>query len=350
MTLFKDFNLKHHNTFGIEAHCAEYAEITSVKSLKELLKHNTKPIVILGGGSNMLFTQAYYDCLFIKNSIKGKKIISNNQSHNLTISQSLIEVGGGENWHTFVLWALKNNLGGIENLSLIPGTVGAAPIQNIGAYGVELKDVFVKLEALNLQTLDIQTFTREECQFGYRDSIFKNAIKGQYCITKVFFNLTNQQHTFHTSYGDIQKVLSDKQIAEPSIKDISDAVIQIRKSKLPDPSLIGNAGSFFKNPEIPKIQFDNLKQQYPHIVGYPVPNSAENNNDSKIKVAAGWLIEQCAWKGKREGQIGVHEKQALVLVNYGGGKGLEIKQLSEKIQHSVYEKFGISLTAEVNIV
>jgi UDP-N-acetylmuramate dehydrogenase len=350
MKVLKDFNLKQYNTFGIEARCAEFAEVSSIKDLKDILKHNKKPVVILGGGSNMLFSQDYYDCLFIKNNINGKKLINQNhpipQSPNPSITQlpnhSLISVGGGENWHSLVLWCLKHNLGGIENLSLIPGTVGAAPIQNIGAYGVELKNIFVKLEAVNMQTLDIQTFTNEDCRFGYRDSVFKNDLKGKYFIIKIYLSLTHQNHTLNTGYGDIQKILTEKNITQPTIKDISHAVTHIRLSKLPNPSVMGNAGSFFKNPEIPKAQFDNLKNQYPNIVGFAT--------EGGIKVAAGWLIEQCGFKGKRYGDIGVHEKQALVLVNYGKGKGLAIKQLAEEIQQSVLDKFGIRLVAEVNVL
>ena len=255
-----------------------------------------------------------------------------------------VEIGGGESWHDVVLWAIKHDLGGIENLSLIPGTMGAAPIQNIGAYGVELKNVFHKLEVFNLKTFDCQTFTAEDCQFGYRESVFKNALKGQFLITKVFLKLTPPQyHALNLNYGDIQKTLSDNHIDKPTIKDISNAVIAIRQSKLPDPLIIGNAGSFFKNPEIPLAQFNVLKLKFPQIVGYPTANDT-------VKVAAGWLIEAAGWKGKRFDRVGVHERQALVLVNYGGGKGLEIKDLAEKIQSSIFETFGIRLMAEVNWV
>jgi UDP-N-acetylmuramate dehydrogenase len=334
--IHSDFLLKNHNTFHIQATAKAFAEVDSVEVLKGILKENQHPIQILGGGSNVLFTKEYYNALFIKNSIKGIKIIEENAT------SVVLEIGSGEGWHDLVMWAVAHDYGGIENLSLIPGTVGASPIQNIGAYGVELKDIFVKLEALNLQTFEIQYFTNEQCQFGYRDSIFKKEIKGQYFITKVFLKLTQSPHRMSTQYGDISKILQDKNIEKPTIKDISGAVIQIRQSKLPDPSVLGNAGSFFKNPEIPIAQFQTLKEVFPNIVGY--------NTEGGVKVAAGWLIEQSGWKGKRVGDVGVHERQALVLVNYGGGEGSEIKALSEQIQASVKEKFGIDLMAEVNIL
>ena len=353
----ENFDLKKLNTFGIEAQCAAYSEVQKADDLKAVLSENKLPVYVLGGGSNILFTQPFYNYLFIKNEIKGIKKVENIRNtegvtnHPITQSpnHSIIEVGGGEQWHDLVLWCLKNSLGGLENLSLIPGTVGAAPIQNIGAYGVELKDVFVKLEAINLQTLENQTFTHSDCQFGYRDSVFKKELKGKYLITKVYLKLIdlsnaldNKYYKPKTEYGDIKTVLADWQITEPTIQDVSKAVVQIRQSKLPDPSVFGNAGSFFKNPEILQTQFDALKNTFPNIVGYPTA--------SGVKIAAGWLIEQCGWKGKRFGNVGVHERQALVLVNYGNGKGLEIKALAQKIQASVLEKFGIELVAEVNML
>jgi UDP-N-acetylmuramate dehydrogenase len=382
MKIFKNHALQKHNTFGIKATAAAFVKIRSVKDLKAVLTTNALPIQLLGGGSNMLFTKDFYDCLFIKNAIMGIKIVENavytegsffelkiknsklsdtdfelkiknsklkttdsdveNANFNAEEGSVIVEIGGGEQWHDVVLWAIKNNLGGIENLSLIPGTVGAAPIQNIGAYGVELKNVFHKLEAFNLQTLKTQTFTAEDCQFGYRESVFKHQLKGQFLITRVFLKLrTPQYHALNLKYGDIQKTLAERGIEKPTIKDISDAVISIRQSKLPDPNVIGNAGSFFKNPEIPLAQFNELKTKFPLIVGYPTTNDT-------VKVAAGWLIENTGWKGKRFGNVGVHEKQALVLVNYGGGKGLEIKALAKVIQKTVLDKFGIELMAEVN--
>ena len=338
MRIHKNFSLKKHNTFGIDAKCAAFAEVKSEDDAKRVLADNKLPLQLLGGGSNVLFLKEFYDSLVVKNSIGGIEIVEN------TEGGVLVEIGGGVDWHSFVLWAIENDLAGVENLSLIPGTVGAAPIQNIGAYGVELKDVFTKLNALDLKTLGIQTFTKEECQFGYRDSIFKNELLGQYFITKVFLTLQKKATKLNTDYGDISKILKEKKIENPTIRDVSNAVISIRKSKLPDPSVIGNAGSFFKNPTIPKGQFEILKTQFPNIVGYPTADSAE------IKVAAGWLIEQCNWKGKRLGTVGVHERQALVLVNYGGGKGSQIVDLAKKIQTSVFEKFGIQLMPEVNLI
>ncbi|MBL7814266.1 MAG: UDP-N-acetylmuramate dehydrogenase [Saprospiraceae bacterium] len=337
MQFHKNFNLKNYNTFGIEAHCSTFVEVQSIEDVCQVLSQNTLPLFLLGGGSNVLFLNEFYDMLFLKNGIKGIEIIQD------TEGGTIVEIGGGVVWHEFVLWAIENNLGGVENMSLIPGTVGAAPIQNIGAYGVELKDVFEKLDAINLQTLDIQTFTKEDCQFGYRDSVFKNELKGQFLITKVYLRLRKNSSKLNTSYGDILKVFIEKKIEQPTIRDVSNAVIAIRQSKLPDPLVIGNAGSFFKNPTIPKAQFEVLKEKHPNIIGYP-------NNTDGVKVAAGWLIEQCGWKGKKQGHVGVHERQALVLVNYGGGKGLEIKALAQKIQTSVLEKFGIELTPEVNFV
>jgi UDP-N-acetylmuramate dehydrogenase len=347
MIIQKNYNLQKHNTFGIEANCSAFVCVKNAKELKSVLSKNTLPIYVLGGGSNLLFTKSHYDLLFIKNEIKGIKKVENTEGVlNHSIAQSpnhqIIEIGGGESWHDLVLWCLKNNLGGIENLSLIPGTVGAAPIQNIGAYGVELKDIFLKLEAIDLQTLENQTFTHSDCRFGYRDSIFKQELKGKFLIFKVYLKLTQKEHEIQTNYGDIQRLLADWHITKPTIQDVSKAIINIRQSKLPDPSVIGNAGSFFKNPEISQAQFEALKINYPNIVGYPT--------DKGIKVAAGWLIEQCDWKGKRFGDVGVHERQALVLVNYGNGNGLEIKQLAQQIQASVLSAFGIELIAEVNML
>jgi UDP-N-acetylmuramate dehydrogenase len=344
MIIKTNVNLREYNTFGIEARCAAFVEVKSVKALKQVLTQKTLPIQILGGGSNILFIKDFYDALFIKNGIKGFK------KGEITEGELMVEVGSGENWHRLVLWAIDNDLGGLENLSLIPGTVGAAPIQNIGAYGVELKDVFVKLEALNVQTLDIEIFTNEDCQFGYRESVFKKELKGQYIITKIYLKLTTNNHQLKTDYGDIQKILVETQVEKPNIKNISDAVISIRQSKLPDPKVLGNAGSFFKNPSIEKANFDRLIEKFPNMPHYPIDGPNSETQNPKSKIAAGWLIEQCGWKGKRLGDVGVHERQALVLVNYGQGKGQDIKTLAEQIQTSVFEKFGIALQAEVNMI
>lgn len=253
-----------------------------------------------------------------------------------------IKAGAGVVWHDLVMHCVNQNYAGIENLSLIPGTVGAAPMQNIGAYGIEIKEVFEELEALEIETGEIRTFDKATCNFGYRESIFKHEAKGKYIILNVTFKLSKNP-TFHLEYGAIRDTLAEMGVLELGIRAISDAVIHIRQSKLPNPAEIGNAGSFFKNPEIPNTQFEALKAQFPTIPSYPV-------NETTTKVPAGWLIEQAGWKGQRFGNVGVHAKQALVLVNYGGGKGEEIKDLSQKIQASVKEKFGIQLSAEVNFI
>ena len=336
MNIKKNYSLKKLNTFGIDVNAKAFAIARSVEDLRLLLKENTLPVYILGGGSNLLLTKDL-DMLVIFNQIMGKQL-----ERSFTNSV-YVSAGGGENWHEFVLWCLEQGYGGIENLSLIPGTVGAAPIQNIGAYGIELKDVFHKLEAFHLKTKKVETFRREDCQFGYRNSVFKNKLKGKYCITKVWFKLSLNEHKIHNSYGAIKDTLAKSNITLPTIKNISDAVIAIRSSKLPDPAVLGNSGSFFKNPEISKTHFNQLKKQYPHIVSYPMPNG-------KIKVPAGWLIEQAGWKGKRVGNTGAHAKQALVLVNYGNATGQEVKKLAYAIKNSIMEKFGIELTPEVNIL
>ena len=275
------------------------------------------------------------DGLLLKNEIKGKEIIRRFKK------SVYVKVGGGENWHAFVLWCIGQGLGGIENLSLIPGTVGASPIQNIGAYGVELQDVFHQLEAIELATGKTKIFKKKDCHFGYRNSVFKQRIKGKYCITYVWFKLSTE-HQINLAYGAIRDTLASAKIKKPSIRDISNAVIKIRSSKLPDPAKLGNSGSFFKNPEISKRAFNTLQKQFPHIVFYDLPNG-------KVKVPAGWLIEQCGWKGKKVGNTGAHAKQALVLVNYGNAKGTEIFRLAQKIQKSVKEKFNIQLEMEVNV-
>jgi len=336
MIILKNYSLKPYNTFGLDTKAANLLKVQSVAELKQGLKLPYDSTFILGGGSNMLLTQDI-DGLVIKNEIKGIEVIEE------TAETVILSIGGGENWHQLVLWAIANNYGGIENLSLIPGTVGASPIQNIGAYGVELKDVFVKLEAIHLATRRKKTFSKKACQFGYRESIFKKTLKGQYFITKVFLQLTKNKHQLNMNYGAIKTSLSEKEIDQPTIKDISDAVIAIRSSKLPDPAELGNSGSFFKNPEIPRSQFEALQKQFPTIVFYEMPNNM-------VKVPAGWLIEQAGWKGKKVGNTGAHAKQALVLVNYGNATGEEVKALAFKIIKSVKQKFGIQLSPEVNII
>lgn len=341
MQIIENQSLRPFNTFGIEATARYFTDVHSEAELREALQHpipNTQsptPIFILGGGSNILLTKDF-EGLVIKNSISGKKIVET------TANQVVVRIGAGENWHQTVLWTLSQNFGGLENLSLIPGTVGASPMQNIGAYGVEIKDVFYKLEAMEHATGKIQTFDKAACQFGYRESIFKKELTGKYIITQVYFKLTTTNHTINISYGAIKDILRTERSENPTIQDVSKAVIAIRSSKLPDPAKIGNAGSFFKNPEIPQAQFDILKQQFPNVPAFP-------GEKGGIKVPAGWLIEQCGWKGMRRGDAGCYDKQALVLVNYGNAKGEEIWQLAMDIANSVEEKFGVLLSPEVNV-
>jgi UDP-N-acetylmuramate dehydrogenase len=269
--------------------------------------------------------------------LKGIEVIDQNEHH------STIKVASGEVWHDLVLYAIANDLGGIENLSLIPGTVGAAPMQNIGAYGVEVKEVIVKVDAINRSTGEVRSFSRDECMFGYRESVFKHQLKEKYFISSVTLSLTNKSHQLNTSYGAIADTLKQLNVLQPTIRDVSDAVISIRRSKLPDPKVIGNAGSFFKNPVIDAGKYKRIKDQHPSMPGY-------TSDNQEVKVPAGWLIEQCSLKGIRIGDVGVHQHQALVLVNYDNGSGKEILELSKKIQHAVKEKFDIELHAEVNIV
>ena len=338
MQIQKDFSLRHLNTFGLESSAAFFAEIDSVHELTQILTDpvwKQTPKFILGGGSNVLFTQNI-NALVIRPAILGIEKIKEDAD------RITLKVGAGEGWHSFVMYCVTNGYGGVENLSLIPGTVGAAPMQNIGAYGVEIKDVVEAVEAVRIANGTKRIFSKEECAFGYRESIFKKELKGQYIVTGVTFVL-NKKPALNVGYGDVQKTLVEMHVTDPTIKDVSEAIISIRRSKLPDPAQIGNAGSFFKNPEIPSEKFKVLKDAFPAIPGYTM-------SDSLIKVPAGWLIEQAGWKGFRDGAIGVHEKQALVLVNYGGGNGNDIRALAAKIQDSVESKYGIRLTPEVNFI
>ncbi len=332
-------SLKSLNTFGIHASAAYLATIKSPTELSALLSQKLfqdMPKLVLGEGSNILFTQDYSG-LIIKNAIKGIETLSDDDNH------IWLKIGAGENWHDLVIHCIKQGYSGIENLSLIPGTVGAAPIQNIGAYGVELCDVFCELEALDLAQGTLRIFTREECQFGYRDSVFKTIYKNRFAILSVTLRL-NKTPNYHLEYGNIQETLQMMKVEDLSIKAVSDAVIQIRRSKLPDPQNLGNAGSFFKNPLIPMAQFIELHEAFPTL-----PSFTTSNPDVK-KISAAWLIEQCGWKGKRLGDVGVYEKQALILVNYSAGKGSDILGLAQKIQHSVKEKFDVHLIPEVNLI
>jgi UDP-N-acetylmuramate dehydrogenase len=338
MQIQQNISLKPYNTFGIDATANSFARFQSVDELVGLADFAEKAslqTLVLGGGSNILLTKDF-NGLVLRNEIKGTEIVDETENH------IYIKSGAGENWHQFVLYCIENNYGGAENLSLIPGNVGASPMQNIGAYGVELKDVFHELKAFHLHDKKLYKFSKEECKFGYRESIFKRKYKGQFVITSVTFKLSKHP-TFNTTYGAIQQELDTMGVKELSIAAISQAVINIRQSKLPDPEKIGNAGSFFKNPTIPKAMFDSLIIKFPKIIGYPA-------GEDKVKLAAGWLIEQCGWKGFREGDAGCHTDQALVLVNFGHAKGGDIYDLSEKILQSVEDKFGIILEREVNII
>ena len=343
MQIHENFSLKPYNTFGIDIKARYFAAFSTTEQLTELITGRSRLTTndsllttqILGGGSNILFTKDL-DGLVLKNDVKGIKKINEDKEN------VYIRVGAGENWHQFVLFCIKNNWAGVENLSLIPGNVGAAPMQNIGAYGVEIKEVFHELKAFHLHEKANYTFGLNDCHFGYRDSVFKNKYKDQFVITEVTYRL-NKIPKYHTSYGAVAQELEKMGVMELSIAAISQAVINIRTSKLPDPAEIGNAGSFFKNPSISKEQFEELKSEFPNIVGY-------KNEDGTIKLAAGWLIEQCGWKGYRKGDAGCHKKQALVLVNYGNATGKDIYALSEEILESVKKKFGVNLEREVNII
>ena len=336
MQIQENISLKPYNTFGIDANARYFAGFSTIEELLQLLTFDVRlSTFILGGGSNILFTK---DCdgIVLKNNIGGIEKI--NEDHEFIY----VKAGAGVNWHQFVLYCIENGWAGVENLSLIPGLVGATPMQNIGAYGVEIKEVFHELKALHLQEKTNYTFGLKECEFGYRESVFKRKYKSQFVIVSVTYKL-RKQPKFNTSYGAIEQELEKMGVKELSIKAISDAVINIRSSKLPDPAEIGNAGSFFKNPEISSAQFSMLNAQFPEIVGYPLP-------DGNVNLAAGWLIEQCGWKGYRKGDAGCHSKQALVLVNYGNASGNEIYNLSEEILLSVKERFGVILEREVNLI
>ena len=339
MKIQENISLKNYNTFGVEAKAHYFVEVHDLHELKyatEFAKINHIKILFLGGGSNLLFTQDF-DGLVIKLNLKGisEEILDENHV--------LISAKAGENWHEFVLYTLSKNYGGLENLSLIPGNVGTCPIQNIGAYGTEIKDHFVSCKALNLETSEIEELSLEDCKFGYRDSIFKTSAKGKYVIVEVTFKLTTQNHHIKTEYGAISTELKNLGIENPTIQEVSKAVINIRQSKLPNPAEIGNAGSFFKNPSIPLEQFENLKEKFPEIQGYA--------NGDWVKVPAGWLIENAGWKGKQIGNVASHKLQALVIINAtGNASGKEIYDFSTQIIDSVKEKYGIELEREVNIL
>jgi UDP-N-acetylmuramate dehydrogenase len=339
MLIGKQVDLFAYNTFGIHHTAKYFTEIHSVQEAQVLFTSDlfkSNPYLFLGGGSNVLFTKNF-DGLIIKVAINGKEVIREDEN---TIT---LKIGSGEGWHDVVRYCVDKNWGGIENLSLIPGTVGAAPIQNIGAYGVEIEKNIFEVETIEINTGKLKIFTHDECHFGYRESVFKTKLKDQFLISSITLTLTKKNHLLHVSYGAIADILQQNKIENISIRDVSEAVMHIRSSKLPDPKKIGNAGSFFKNPSIQNDLHDFLKLQYPTMPSFPIHNGL-------LKISAAWLIEQCGWKGKKINNIGVHQHQALVLVNYGGGSGEEIWNLAMKIQASVNEKFGIVLQPEVNVL
>lgn len=332
----QNVSLKPHNTFGIEVFANRYTSFSSLEELKAALNEKgDDKLLVLGGGSNILFTKDF-NGLVIKNEITGFEVIYENDD------EAYVKAGAGEIWHSFVLECIERGFGGVENLSLIPGSVGASPMQNIGAYGTEIKDVFVDLEAYHIESGEIHTFDKKQCEFGYRESIFKRKLKNQYIILSVTYRLA-MSHRINSSYGAIKAELDKKGIRYPKIRDVSNAVIAIRSMRLPNPTEIGNAGSFFKNPIVEQSIVDELKTKFDKFPHYPAP-------DGKIKLAAGWLIEQAGWKGKTIGNYGVHKNQALVLVNYDDSSGSDIYDLSTQIIEDVKSKFGVELEREVNII
>ena len=336
MIIQNNISLKPYNTFGLEAIAKQFVEITDTKQLFDLQSEGLlNDVFIIGFGSNMLLTSDI-NKLVVKISSKGREIIS--EKNNKVIVKS----SAGEDWPEFVLWSIDKGLFGLENLSKIPGNVGTSPIQNIGAYGTEIKDTFYKLEAFEISTGETKTFYNADCNFGYRESVFKKEEKGKYIITNVYFEL-EKQGELNINYGAINAKLEDKGITNPTPKDVSDCIIEIRTSKLPDPKEIGNSGSFFKNPVISAKAFSVIKQKYTDAPSYTLKNGDE-------KVPAGWLIEKSGWKGYRKGDTGVHENQALVLVNYGNATGKEILDLANEIRSDISYKFEIDLEIEVNVI
>ena len=327
------------NTFGIHSIARYLVTVSSVDEVREVFKSDlfqTHRTLILGGGSNVLLVSDFGG-LVVKNEIRGIAVVKEDEW------SVTIKVGSGENWHGLVMHCVDRDFGGIENLSLIPGTAGAAPMQNIGAYGVEIKEVIDSVEAIDTVTGVARNFDRDACAFGYRESIFKQKLRGRYFISSITLTLTKKNHHFNVSYGAISEVLKEKNVKEPSVRAVSAAVVSIREQKLPDPRVIGNAGSFFKNPSVDKATFEALKEKYPALPSF-------SGETGLVKIPAAWLIETCGWKGKTVDNIGVHRHQALVLVNYGNGEGEKIRQLAMDIQASVSEKFNITLQPEVNII
>ena len=328
------FNLQRYNTFGVQATCTDIVHIYSEQDVYAFLAQGKTPFTILGGGSNILFVNDY-NGFIVKIEIKGIEVIDEDDD------SILVRVGAGEIWHQFVQWCVHHDLGGLENLSLIPGSVGAAPIQNIGAYGVEQNKCFHSLQYIDLEEGITKTVYKDECMFGYRDSVFKHELKDKVLITRVYY-LLKKYASPTISYADVSNKLTEQNIMKPGIADVAEAVISIRSAKLPDPRKIGNAGSFFKNPVISKLQFESISSQHPNIAHYPAGDH--------VKLAAAWLIDQCGFKGYRDGNTGSYKNQALVIVNFGGATGKEIYDYAVKIQHSVKEKFGIEMEMEVNII
>ena len=333
MQIETDVSLQPYNTFGIASRAAHFGKAHTLDDIRQAAEAG-RPLFILGGGSNLLL-RSDLPGLVVQNCLSGREVVEEDAA------SVLIAAGAGEVWHELVQWTIDRGWAGLENLSLIPGSVGAAPIQNIGAYGVELADVFERLEAIDLATGRLETFSLSDCRFGYRDSAFKNAWKGKFCIARVFLRLQKAPE-LRLAYGAIRDTLAEMGVSAPGIRDVSEAVIRIRRSKLPDPAVIGNSGSFFKNPELPASRFQALQARFPDIVSYPLP-------DGRVKLPAGWLIERCGWKGKKVGKVGCYEKQALVLVNHGGATGEEVYDLAQQIMASVEEKFGVNLSPEVNV-
>ncbi len=337
MQVYKNFDLSQHNSFGLAAKASYFVRIddpAEIPQAVDMAVHLGKPMLVLGGGSNMLFTHDY-DGTLLQVAIPGIGLVSE------TEEEVIVEAGAGVVWHELVKWTVAKGYGGLENLSLIPGTVGAAPIQNIGAYGVEIKDVFHKLRGYHYDKGFLE-FDAKACDFGYRQSVFKGALKGKFMVSAVSFRLSKRP-VLKTTYGAIQEELEKLPKNDYTIADVSEVVCRIRQSKLPDPSTIGNAGSFFKNPEVAEEVFGRLKISFPEMPGYPA-------TPGNTKISAAWLIEQCGWKGKVVGHTGTYHKHALVLVNHGGATGPEIWALAKEIIGSVFDKFGIQLEPEVNIV
>ncbi len=335
MHIQKHISLQNFNTFGVQSFASQFVQVSNVEMLQQVLEMRFPKYYVLGGGSNLLLT-GDLDLCILKNEITGIEVIDH------LSDDVMVRVGGGVVWHDLVQWAVKNGLGGIENLSLIPGCVGAAPIQNIGAYGTEQESAFIALEAVDLQTGDTRRFEKNECQFGYRDSIFKRDFKERFMITHVYYRLSKNS-PLDISYGAIRETLDEMGIESPTLADVSKAVIAIRTYKLPDPAVLGNSGSFFKNPIVNLETYEILKDKRPDLVSYQV-------TDDSFKIPAGWLIDQCGWKGVREGNVGCYQNQALVIVNYGGATGSEVWNFAQKVKADVLEKFGIELQPEVNVL